>query len=782
MRSNQSERAKAVSRLAVAATVLLTGCLTAVSWCSSLEAAPTRERWCGLDKQAARARTLTVEEVGDWVRLVFDLSMLPEGTTIHGAWLHLAKDGGQPYEPIEVYTVTSLEAGEAKHDSRLLGLEPPWYRSFVATGAVRHWVAFPQQDLGFAVKPFDGFRPQASSLEVLYDGEARKVPPQVEGVRALHRDGQTFLVWTEHAAYRPTPDEVIWVEKFSENGDVLADGPGPGAYGIPNHPAITLRALRRLQGFGLRDQPSGFQGIRPLRRVAEVEPVTYRIYRHRQRINSANIHEAERLATVKPLTGYDTEVYRIHFKGEYLDQWEEPRSVIPTHCVARGEALRPGEGMYVHTPMTSGRAYYAVTAVLAGTENLIDMSAANSLSRPIVEEPAQPRPVLQWLQEDRYKKDPTEYWYRLWAAPPLVNLPSRSLRVAVAVSDGFAGPGPLTIGSISGAFNVRGVLNLPRADRVTLMIERQLAWLPALFYNEGRDTLRGATRCKVDYYSERYFETVIKWIMDRYRIDRSKIDGSLLYFGLRHPEIFPKMSFGSYTATYDYRWAPGSPAHLGPPGIKTVDGEDAWDMYSVGGYVSKYPDRDIPFLICISGTGKDRGHTSEFGWQDDPRGWRALLDARQPFAAAWSGNWRHYAAFREYGRMDWDGTIPAFSNCSLDNHPGNGDPADGDHYGQINGWLLWDDRDRIDEPSRWEMTVFLVGACPRDTSKVDITPRHCQRFRPKSGEHFVWTNTTADGRQVAGGEVAADRWGLVTLEQTSITKAKHRIAIQRERS
>ena len=42
-------------------------------------------------------------------------------------------------------------------------------------------------------------------------------------------------------------------------------------------------------------------------------------------------------------------------------------------------------------------------------------------------------------------------------------------------------------------------------------------------------------------------------------IDRSKITGSLMHFGLRHPEIFARMSMGSYTAGYDLRWAPGGP-------------------------------------------------------------------------------------------------------------------------------------------------------------------------------------------------------------------------------
>jgi hypothetical protein len=129
--------------------------------------------------------------------------------------------------------------------------------------------------------------------------------------------------------------------------------------------------------------------------------------------------------------------------------------------------------------------------------------------------------------------------------------------------------------------------------------------------------------------------------------------------------------------------------------------------------------------------------------------------------------------------MSWDGTIPAFSNCSLDNNPGNGDPADGDYYGQINGWLIWDDEQWTDKPDHWEMTVYLHQACPRDRCTVDVTPRHCRQFRPRPGQRCRWNNTTADGRRVGNGEVTADQWGLVTIEKLSVTQSKHRIEIYR---
>ena len=36
-----------------------------------------------------------------------------------------------------------------------------------------------------------------------------------------------------------------------------------------------------------------------------------------------------------------------------------------------------------------------------------------------------------------------------------------------------------------------------------------------------------------------------------------------------------------------------------------------------------------------------------------------------------------------------DRSLPAFTNCSLDGNPGNGDPKDGDAEGQCNLYLLW---------------------------------------------------------------------------------------------
>jgi hypothetical protein len=224
----------------------------------------------------------------------------------------------------------------------------------------------------------------------------------------------------------------------------------------------------------------------------------------------------------------------------------------------------------------------------------------------------------------------------------------------------------------------------------------------------------------------------------------------------------------------------------------TVDGEPAWEQFNIDWYLRKYPARDIPFLYLISGTGKDSGHTAEFGWQDDPRGWAALQRARQPFVIAWGvgsadpGGRAGYHSIppeisQRIGERSWDKTIPAFSNCSLDDNPGNGDPADGDFCGQMNGHLVWDDADSVDETGRWEMTVRVVGTCPEQSCTVDVTPRHCRAFKPRKGEQFRWTNTSlADKKPVQSGMAQADQWGLVTVKGAKATKGGNRISIQRQ--
>jgi hypothetical protein len=260
------------------------------------------------------------------------------------------------------------------------------------------------------------------------------------------------------------------------------------------------------------------------------------------------------------------------------------------------------------------------------------------------------------------------------------------------------------------------------------------------------------------------------------------------HFAYRHPELIKFLRAGGVGAEFeidfDQKWNPQCGSlygRFGPPdAAMTVDGHKAWDIVGVQWYLKQNPARDIPFHFAYHG-GKEGGHAIEYGWQDDPKGWAALRDARQPYFAGWGGGRCSRELYRHLFTWPWDKSVPAFSNCSLDGNPGNGDPADGDPRGTINAYLVWRYDDIVDKPDRWEMTVYLAKSAPKDTCTVDLTPRHRRKFNPKAGQTFTWTNTDLATKKVVGsGTVKADKWGLVTLKQITVGKGRNRVVITAE--
>jgi len=424
--------------------------------------------------------------------------------------------------------------------------------------------------------------------------------------------------------------------------------------------------------------------------------------------------------------------------------------------------------------------------MLDGTENLSEISPANSLAEPVAEKPAEPQPIQYFVTRSQVRgrhDESTEHWFLFWPAPPYSNLPvSTPRRIVAAIPDDFQEPGPMLI-DMRGSLGREGQQSdTPGAMSLRMEVSGTLA------QNEGRGTLRSFRECRLDYFLERYVFHVVDCVRAKWKTDPGRTSGTKgmsLHLAIRHPEVFKvfwpdRPEF--FQNDFDYKWNPHSwllPRELGPPElVKTPDGSPGWDIYDIAWYLARNPGKDIPFMGCLFSQPKDGNHGAEYGWQDDPKGYAALRNFRQPFVAQWGGG-RVAAEVRSglYG-LRWDKSVPAFSNCSLDNNPGNGDPDDGDPWGQINGYLFWKYDDIVDRPDRWEMTVYLVDECPDETCTVDLTPRHRKAFHPKPGQRFRWTNTRlSDNRVVGAGTVAVDQWGLVTIKQLQVTKAQHRLAI-----
>ena len=366
-----------LSPFSVAMTLLL------LAAASAARAELLSERWAGKGTPATHPSTLAVTG-GKTPRLVFDLSALPKGAKVHHASLVCLTQGGrQPKQPAVLRMAQELDAeGNAVPAGRPFELEPPWFRSFDVTQAVAAWSKDPAGNLGFVVVSFDQLLPAKSCLDVLYEGPSpgQTPPPQIRGVRAVHHDGQTFILWKEHPAFVPARQDVVWVDELCLTGDKLADGPGKTARGLERTAAVTLKTFRGLQGLKGRWEPSGFQGIKPLEREKEVPAVALsHLSAHREDYRRQPA-AGRAVAEIEPLSAYDDGMARIVYQGEFINQRELPDSLIATYCYADNRQLPPGECLYVHTCREGGRFYYAVTDALAGTENARQMGGENSLA------------------------------------------------------------------------------------------------------------------------------------------------------------------------------------------------------------------------------------------------------------------------------------------------------------------------------------------------------------------------------------------------------------------
>jgi hypothetical protein len=218
--------------------------------------------------------------------------------------------------------------------------------------------------------------------------------------------------------------------------------------------------------------------------------------------------------------------------------------------------------------------------------------------------------------------------------------------------------------------------------------------------------------------------------------------------------------------------------------LKYQDGRTpAFTYFNDNWFLRQDPGRETP-LICFSNGKND----TNIGWPQALDFWKALQETRRPHVFVWGleghGQRALLAGPRRSERelsldVRLDRTLPAFSNSSLDDNPGNGDLKDGALAGQSNLYLYWSDTTITDEPARWAMDLLVSADAPKDSCTVDVTPRRCQRFKPRPGAKLVWANTAlATAKVVDSGEALVDRWGLVTVPKVVVSRQGNRLSLR----
>jgi hypothetical protein len=685
-------------------------------------------------KQAAYPQTI---KAGPTIEA--DLAALPKDATIFRAVLRPGRteDGKQRNLPVKITTAGSDDA---------LPLLPPRFSAFDVTDAVRKAVQSGQAKVAFRVVSFPGYQPDRTRLDVTATVKTKNFVPAVKELRALHREGQTFLTWAE-------------VEPPIAGSD------------------LTFKDWKTTQA----------------KLAAEPRQIRYRIYRSSEPITAASIGKAELVDEVGPLTCWNPD---IHGTG--------PRDgdLVPRYVIEDGkQPVPPGTGIYVHNPAKAGKAYYAVSLAIDGAENLSAFGAGNTTADAVTETVGAGTPVLQRIvkpKEFNYVNGPTLQYYVRWEAPPRCNLPSRpyDYLVALPANRKESSPVGLHLHCWGGSLDSGYGWWYNAAQGAILISTNQIPYDWWTGYHEHLGTWKSWSEGVVRDYTQQRVLAFLDWAGTQWSIDKNRVftagnsmggSGSpnlgirhgdrivwtVSWVGVHIPARSPQFK-GSYEGVYgQLDWKLPFQDNK-TPAFTYFD--DEW-------FLRRHPDRETP-LLCFANGKNDGG----IGWPQARDFWKALQETRRPHVFVWGQGGHGQRALlpgpqpgeRELGvDVCLDRSLPAFSNCSLDGNPGNGDPKDGDDQGQSNLHLYWTDKGAVDRPGEWALELRLNDKAPKPDCTVDVTPRRCQQFKVKPGTKLTWSNVSlADQKEVQSGTVVADATGLVTVPKVQVSKAGNRLSIR----
>lgn len=509
----------------------------------------------------------------------------------------------------------------------------------------------------------------------------------------------------------------------------------------------------------------------------------YTLYRSEAPITPSNMGKAEK--RISGIVNNSARLYSFSFNARLAVDRIDPKR--PT-CVIEegGQPLPDGSGVAVVTPEKDGRWFYAVVVTdLKGRPLGSVVPGESATTQPLEERVATIQPIKVWDSKDR--KD------QRYALSGEKGLP---LLVSLHSSGGYSYVGPHPSGDYYNYFGPRqwgyqeGMPGAFAVDEERLAEpkgSRQLRLLPTECIVDLRNGVMPletywfgylcappwASQAEPRAYPFTEYRTLwtIDWVIRKYGVDPERVYGAGASMGawgsisllLRHPE-----TFAAIYPTMPRMRQTGLPGLSGyAKGTELMDdGKTKYlDRMDSVKFVAEHHD-DLPFL------GWSIGRQDGFAtWQEQVDMVKALTASHHGFAFAWNNGGhgtdtksgsapmalvRRYCPPEKFAR---NRSYPAFGNSSINQDPGPGDAKAGDMEGGINLGFDW--KDVADEAGRW--SAVLSNELAKTEMTVDVTPRRCQRFRPKPGVKFRWANSAG-----GTGEITADCWGLVTVEKVRI--------------
>ncbi|WXR60973.1 right-handed parallel beta-helix repeat-containing protein [Peptostreptococcaceae bacterium AGR-M142] len=588
--------------------------------------------------------------------------------------------------------------------------------------------------------------------------EARELNLQeykVKNLEVKHRDGQTFVTWEE--ACPLISDESIQVVDY-------------------------INALRNYP-----------------------KEVLYNIYESQSQITS--VDGLTPIANVKNLSSWDLGYYNITVNSpDYVIRPHENKE-LRRFVIEEGQSpLEPGTGLFVTNPKESGQKYYAITVSVNGNEYK-EIDEQNSTVNSIKEEVGQGSPILQFSETKtfNYVNNAQLNYYTRWETTPNSSVDSIAMDYLVAIPQNYKAPAPVGIhlhcwgGNLNSGYGWWTDAN----DGAILLSTNQYpydwwtGYHEKMFTNQPLKTREDWESGVVRPYTSTRIISFLDWLKDneQWDIDMNRTfsagtsmggSGSLM-MAIRYPELisWSRSWVGVHIPSESPNFRSSYEGVYGKVEYDVLfeDGTPVWDYYNDDWYLRNYPNKEIGFLTFSNGK-----NDSGIGWGQAQKFYKALQDTKRPHMFVWGQGGHSQRAkmpitFKEKDMpidIKLNQSLPAFTRCSLDDNPGNGDPSDGDLEGQVNAYLYWETDDLVDTDNKWEMTVAITQKAPQDSCKVDITPRRLQSLNSNAGDSYTWSNIDlSTGMVIESGEVLADDNGLITIEQITVSKNKNRVVIEK---
>ncbi len=223
--------------------------------------------------------------------------------------------------------------------------------------------------------------------------------------------------------------------------------------------------------------------------------------------------------------------------------------------------------------------------------------------------------------------------------------------------------------------------------------------------------------------------------------------------------------------------------------LNTNDSISVYNRLNAGYMALKMDTINLPPIKFVAGK-----NDYVVGWAEKINALKRFNDSRLGFCFFWDSRTHSSNSLREFlpeEKKDWifrfalNKSYPAFSNCSANGNLGDGNAESGDRFGTINGFLNWsdtiyDDEDYYEIHINSQTLNSTHGTIKNpDSIYTDITFRRLQKFVVSKKYSYYYQNIETGANVLQDGYIDPDNLNLLTLRRILITNKGNKIVIIR---